>query len=52
MSNFTDELRKIILDKLKAFQPAKDPAVKTDKFLDRSTQPMGFTKITKKGYTP
>jgi hypothetical protein len=52
MSNFAEELRKLVLDKLKAFKPARDPAARTDKFLDRSTQPMGFTKITKKGYTP
>lgn len=52
MSDFSEQAKQLILDSLRKSIPVKAKSLNTDKFLDRSTQSMGFTKITKKGFTP
>jgi hypothetical protein len=52
MKNLGDEIQKLLLDNLKDIIPAEAKKVNKSAFLDKSTKPMGFTKITKPGYTP
>lgn len=53
MKNIADEISKLVIDNLKRTVPiAAQKQAKMSTLLDSSTKPMGFTKITKKGFTP
>lgn len=52
MNNLGDEIQRLLLDNLKKTIPVEAKKASKDAFLDTSTRPMGFTKITKPGYTP
>jgi hypothetical protein len=52
MENLGQEIQKLLMENLRKTVPSEMKKATKDAFLDTSTRPMGFTKITKPGYTP
>lgn len=50
MSNLSDDIQSIFLTELKKLAPSI--LKNADSLKDNSSKALGFTKLTKKGYTP
>jgi hypothetical protein len=51
--DFIKEVQKALIEAVRRSNPKLNaPAKLSDKYIDRSTQGMGYSKITKAGYTP
>ena len=51
--DFVKQIQEALIEAVRRSNPSLGkPEKAADKFIDRSTAPMGYSKITKPGYTP